>query len=576
VNDVRAIRVLDSETIGQIAAGEVIERPLSVVKELVENALDAGATRVAVRVRGGGLTEIEVADNGSGIAAADLPLAVVRHGTSKLHAAAGLTQIGTLGFRGEGLASIAAIARLTLVSRAPDAQIATAIDAHAESIGEPRPHAGPPGTRAIVRELFANVPVRREYLRSPGAEFARISHWLATLSLAYPQVGISLEHDGRQIFAFPPGDDVGLRLAHVFGPIAQPLVPVHDSPATSARPASAAAVGLERRWSSAGVTVRGFISSPGDDRPDRRAQVLFVNGRLLRSTLLAGSWTAAYRTFAMVGRHPYGVLFLDVSPDEVDPNVHPTKTEVRLRHGERVMSTVKEALSAALRRGAVERLGRSISFSPPAREANGARSVQWSDSFVDVSDVAPLRVLAQVDRTYILATDGTAIVLVDQHAAHERIVFEQLRANATRNAGAEPLLVAHSFEITPDQADRLDASLDALAAGGLHVEAFGERAYRITATPARLTYAGKTRLFDVADFIDGLSDDCRGLDAAQRVWASLACHSVVRAGEKLELSEMTTLVERLQSCDNPMHCPHGRPTIVRLEPDAVARLFKRM
>jgi DNA mismatch repair protein MutL len=553
MNEPHAIRLLDPETIGQIAAGEVIERPLSVVKELVENALDAGATRIAVRVRGGGLSEIEVADNGSGITAVDLPLAVVRHGTSKLTGAAGLTQIGTLGFRGEGLASIAAVGRLTVVSRTADAQIATALDAHAEAVGEPRPLAGPPGTRVVVRDLFANVPVRREYLRSPSAELARISQWLATLSLAYPQVGFALEHDGRQIFAFPAGDDLTLRLAHVFGQTAASMI----------------AVG--------GTSVRGYISSPGDDRPDRRAQVLFVNGRLLRSTLVSGAWTAAYRTFAMIGRHPYGVLFLCVPPDEVDPNVHPTKTDVRLRHGERVTSLVKEALSGALRRGAVERLERSVSFSPPARAAGAAPAVfSWSDSFVDVTEPLPLRVLAQVDRTYILATDGTAIVLVDQHAAHERIVFEQLRANATRRAGAEPLLVAHSFEVSPEQAEWLEASLDALAAGGLHLEAFGERAYRITATPARLVHAGKTRGFDVAEFIDGLTDDCRGLDAAQRVWASLACHSVVRAGEKLEFPEMSALVEGLHACENPMHCPHGRPTIVRLEPDAVARLFKRI
>jgi DNA mismatch repair protein MutL len=556
---VRGIRVLDAETVGQIAAGEVIERPLSVVKELVENALDAGALRIAVRVRGGGLTEIEVADDGSGIDAADLPLAVLRHGTSKLFDAAGLTQIGTLGFRGEGLASIAAVSRVTIVSRTRGAQIAAAVDAHAETVGPTRPLAGPPGTRVVVRELFANVPVRREYLRSPGAEFARISQWLATLALGYPQVGFTLEHDGRGVFAFAPGDDIALRLAHVFGHSAQAMVEVRDG-------GDAARAG-----------VSGFISSPGDDRADRRAQVLFVNGRLLRSTLVSGAWTAAYRTFAMVGRHPYGVLFLHVPPHEVDPNVHPTKSDVRLRHGDRVLTMVREALATSLRRGAVERLERSISLSPPQRENASAGAVfDWSDSFVALPDAAVLRVLAQIDRTYILATDGTAIVLIDQHAAHERIVFEQLRANAVHRAAAEPLLIPHTFEVTLDQAERLDASLETLCAGGLVIEAFGERAYRIVSTPARLVHAGKTRAFDVADFIDGLNDETRGLDAAQRIWASLACHSVVRAGERLELPEMMTLVERLQTCDNPMHCPHGRPTIVRLEPDAVARLFKRL
>ncbi|HEV3089086.1 MAG TPA: DNA mismatch repair endonuclease MutL [Candidatus Elarobacter sp.] len=558
------IRLLDSETIGQIAAGEVIERPLSVVKELVENALDAGAGRIAVRVRGGGLVEIEVADDGSGIAPGDLALAVRRHATSKIADAAGLTHVDTLGFRGEGLASIAAVAKLTIVSRAAGADVATAIDVHGEEIGEPRPLAGPPGTRVVVCDLFANVPVRREYLRSPAAEFARIASWLATLALAYPDVGFTLEHDGKTTFAFAPGDDLAPRLRHVFGASAAPMVPIHGEDAR------------------AGVS--GWVSSPGDDRPDRRNQVLFVNGRLLRSTLLSGAWSAAYRTFAMVGRYPYGVLYLSVPPNEVDPNVHPTKSDVRLRHGERVVSVVKDAIGSALRRGAAERLQRSISFAPPSRElgANGSAQTDWEEQFLPASDDAggaekkTLRVLAQVDRTFILASDGDAVVLIDQHAAHERIVFEQLVANARAHAAAEPLLIPYTFEVRPDEGDRLDASLEALAAGGLHVEHFGERAYRVTATPSRLVHAGRTRPFDVAEFIECLGDDVRGLDADQRVWASLACHSVVRAHERLEYPEMTALVERLQRCENPMHCPHGRPTIVRLNADQIARLFKRV
>jgi len=558
------IRRLDPETIGQIAAGEVVERPLSVVKELVENALDAGATRIAVRVRGGGLTEIEVADDGAGIAPDDLALALTRHATSKLDDASGLGRIGTLGFRGEGLASIAAVARMTIVSRTAQAEVAHAVEAHAEAIGEPQPLAGPPGTRVVVRDLFANVPVRREYLRTPGAESARIAAWLGTLALAYPQVGFTLEHDGKTVFAFAPGADPAPRLRHVFGAAAASMVAVAaDDPR---------------------VGVRGWVSSPGDDRPDRRNQILFVNGRLLRSTLVSGAWVAAYRTFAMVGRHPYGVLELTIPPDEVDPNVHPTKSDVRLRNGERVVGAVKDAIAGALRRGAAARLERAISLAPPlaAASASSATAIDWTEEFVAgepaarAGETAVLRVLAQIDRTFILATDGEAVVLIDQHAAHERIVFEQLAANATAHVAAEPLLIPYSFEVRPEEAERLDATLDALAAGGLHVEPFGERAYRVTATPARLVHAGRSRPFDVADFIECLADDARGLDAEQRVWASLACHSVVRANERLEFPEMTALVERLQRCENPMHCPHGRPTIVRLEPDRIARLFKRV
>ncbi|MDB5069151.1 MAG: mismatch repair protein MutL [Candidatus Eremiobacteraeota bacterium] len=573
------IRLLDSETIGQIAAGEVIERPLSVVKELVENALDADATRISVRVRGGGLIEVEVADDGVGIAPEDLPLAVRRHATSKIADASELLRVDTLGFRGEGLASIAAVAKVTIVSRTAGADIATALDAHGDEIGELRPLAGPPGTRVVVRDLFANVPVRREYLRSPVAEFARISLWLATLALAYPQIGFTLEHDGKTAFAFAPGEDLAPRLRHVFGTSSTTMVAV--------------------RGDGRHAGVSGWVSSPGDDRPDRRNQILFVNGRLLRSSLVSGAWTAAYRTFAMVGRHPFGVLYLSVPPDEVDPNVHPTKSDVRLRHGDRVIAVVKDAIATSLRSGAAERLQRAISFAPPSREyasgeaasderawdedaSPGAAPFGWGEPLLSAGpsdengERKTLRVLAQVDRTFILASDGDAVVLIDQHAAHERIVFEQLAANATAHVAAEPLLIPYTFEVRPEEADRLDATLDALAAGGLHVEHFGERAYRVTATPARLVHAGRTRSFDVADFIECLSDDVRGLDADQRVWASLACHSVVTAHEKLEYAEMTALVERLQRCENPMHCPHGRPTIVRLEADRIARLFKRM
>jgi DNA mismatch repair protein MutL len=562
------IRLLDPETIGQIAAGEVIERPLSVVKELVENALDADANRIAVRVRGGGLAEIEVADDGVGIEPDDLRLALMRHATSKIADARGLAHVDTLGFRGEGLASIAAVAQVTIVSRTAEADVATAIDAHGEEIGEPRPLAGPPGTRVIVRDLFANVPVRREYLRTPAAEFMRIASWLATLSLAYPLVGFTLEHDGRQTFAFPPGEDLAPRLRHVFGTSQTSMVAVR---------------GDDRH-----ARVHGYVSSPGDDRPDRRNQILFVNGRLLRSTLLSGAWSAAYRTFAMVGRHPFGVLYLSVPAHEVDQNVHPTKSDVRLRHGDRVVSAVKDAIARALRAGAEERLQRSISYAPPS----GAYAVtstsvtalqpEWAESLLPPAfheaAVAggALRVLAQVDRTFILATDGDAVVLIDQHAAHERIVFEQLAANARAQAASEPMLVPHTFEVGPEQADKLEATLEVLAATGLHIEPFGERAYRITATPARLVHAGRTRPFDIAEFIECLSDDVRGLDADQRVWASLACHSVVTAHEALTYPEMTTLVERLQRCENPMHCPHGRPTIVRLEPEQIAKLFKRV
>jgi DNA mismatch repair protein MutL len=556
------IRILDPVTIGQIAAGEVIERPASVVKELVENALDAGARRIAVRVTGGGLGEIEVADDGAGIPAGELTTAPLRHATSKLDGAGGLQAIRTLGFRGEGLASIVAVARTTLVSRTAGAEIATAVEAFGEEIGVPYPVAGPPGTRVVVRDLFENVPARRAFLRTPGAEFTRIAQWLGTMALAYPDVGLTLENDGRRIFAFGADGDPMPRLRHVFGTGAPAMLPIHGS--------------------GDGIAVAGWISPAADDRPDRRAQVLFVNGRLLRSAAIAGAWSAAYRTYAMSGRYPYGVVFVEVVPDAVDPNVHPTKSDVRLRFGERVNAAIRAAMGDALRAAAEARFVSAISPVParvePAIGPAPSETALWNERFAAVDDLtspSALRVVGHVDRTYILATDGEAVVLIDQHAAHERVVYEELVANASTSAPAQPLLVPITFEVRPDQARALEASRDALAASGLGLEPFGERAYRITALPAHTTHAGKTRAFDVAAFLDGLGDEHRPADDRHNVWASLACHSVARAGDTLALDEMTVLLERLQRCANPMHCPHGRPTIVRLEPEAIARLFKR-
>ena len=557
------IRLLDETTVGQIAAGEVIERPLSVVKELVENALDAGASRIAVTVSRGGLDTIEVADDGSGIPQAELGLAFARHATSKLGRAEDLERIASLGFRGEGLASIAAIARVRLVSRTAASDVGYAVDAHGGDVSAPEPTAAPPGTRIVVTELFGNVPVRREYVRSPSAEFARISTFLATLALGYPEVTFSLAHDGRATFVFPGTPALDQRLAHVFGAVpARSLVALEAHAQNGATP-----------------RVRGFVSAPGSDRGDRRMQLLFVNGRLLRSTLLAGAWSSGYSTFALANRHPYGVLFLDVPPDHVDPKVHPTKSDVRLRHPEAVHDVVRRAIAATLGRHATARMRDAVSFSPPASDgavANGTpQTFAWESSQgYAVTAPAPveLSILAQLDETFILATDGRALVLVDQHAAHERVAFEAIAERARRGASAsEPLLFPYTIELDADDADRFERSRPALAAAGLDAEPFGERAYRIAATPAGYG----ARSFDVRAYVADLGDDVAGLDASERVWASLACHSVVRAGDRLERAEMDALLARLVRCENPMHCPHGRPTIVRIEADAIARMFKR-
>jgi len=566
------IRLLDETTVLVIAAGEVVERPLSVVKELVENALDAGATRVTVSVSQGGLATIEVSDDGTGIAPNELRLAFARHATSKLGVASDLERIATLGFRGEGLASIAAVARVRLISRTSENEVGYAVEAHGSDVSDPEAVAAPIGTRVVVNDLFANVPVRREYVRAPAAEFARISAFLAMLSLGYPSVAFSLSHDGRAAFVFAPGTALEERLAHVFGPAQSRALLALDVGAPAAE----------------AVRVRGYVSTPGIDRADRRMQLLFVNGRLLRSTLVAGAWSAGYATFALANRQAFGVLFVDLPPDHVDPNVHPTKSDVRLRYPETVHDAVRRAIAATLARDASGRMRTALSFAPPGRTAEGEQTMpafSWQTAAPNGHAASPgaeaereprgsgLRVLAQLDATYLLATDGEALVLVDQHAAHERIAFEAIAQRARAGTPAqEPLLLPYTIELDASDAARFEASRAALMAAGLDAEPFGERTYRIVATPAGYG----ARAFDLRGYLADLGDEIAGLDARERVWASLACHSVVRAGDALEPAEMSALLERLVRCENPMHCPHGRPTIVRIEPGDIARMFKRV
>ncbi|MGA8534249.1 MAG: DNA mismatch repair endonuclease MutL [Candidatus Tumulicola sp.] len=562
-----SVHLLDAVTIGQIAAGEIIERPASVVKELVENAVDAAARRITVAVEQGGCRLIEVTDDGAGIAPGDLALALRRHATSKLAVAADLDSIATLGFRGEGLASIAAVADLSLVSRERAAAIGSRVQASGEAVGPVEPVAAPVGTRVRVENLFGNVPVRREYLRSPNAEFNRISSWLANFALAYPAITFALRHDGKDVWVMPESGDPRERLTMVFGrEAAGSLLQLDDSDARTID-----------------GSIRGFISSPGVDRADRRMQLLFVNGRLLRSTLMTGAWAASYATFTMTGRHPYGVVFLELPPEHVDSNVHPTKSDIRLRFGTQVFEALRRAMSATLRAHATARFlentgGAAAAGISAAPSTVDAGLLQRQSLFGDGSagnGTMPeqrMRVLGQLARTFILASDGDALLLVDQHAAHERIAYERIVEGARHRSPSEPLLVPRLVELDGERSAALDRSLDALRQAGLEIEPFGERTYRITATPAGY----RARPFDVAGFVDDLTADPKQRDVNERIWASLACHSVTVAGERLGLEEMTTLVDRLRHCVNPMHCPHGRPTMVRLGPNEIAPMFKRV
>jgi DNA mismatch repair protein MutL len=507
---------------------------------------------------------VEVVDDGEGIAPNDVRLAVRRHATSKLSSSADLESIATLGFRGEGLAAIAAVSRLEIVSRRATEEVATRLVAHADRIEPSHPVAAPIGTTVRSASLFENVPARREYLRSPQTEFNRISSWLSSFALGYPQIAFVLRHDGKLVWTMPESADERERLAMVFG-----------------REGAAQMLALRSLGAFDG-SLRGFISAPGHDRADRRMQFLFVNGRLLRGAALAGAWAAGYATFAMSARHPYGVLFVDVPPNHVDPNVHPTKSDVRFRFGQQIFDSVRRSIVATLNDDAAARFHRQARGEFPAGVSSAPGSIDAGLNHVaslfqpargDPDDVPAhrLRVLAQLHRTYILATDGDALLLLDQHAAHERIAYEAIAERAQQTAPSEPLLVPQVVELDHAQSAVLDRVLPMLDEGGLCIESFGERAYRITATPAGFG----ARSFDLAGFLADLTDEPKQREVRERIWASLACHSVTVAGDRLETDEMTMLVDRLQLCRNPMHCPHGRPTMVRLGPEDVGRMFKR-
>ena len=563
----RRIRQLDAATIAQIAAGEVIERPVSVVKELVENSLDAGAVSIAVDVADGGRSSIAVSDDGHGIGRDQLTLAFARHATSKLEDAEELFAIRTLGFRGEGLASIAAAGKVQLISRPPDQELGARVEANGTSVSQPSACAAPPGTKAVVSDLFALTPARREFVKSPRAEFARISAYLSKLALGWPAVSFRLRHDGADVWTLPAVRDAVDRLEMVFGRGARgALVTIESDDRASPR-------------------VTGFISKPGNDRANREGQVFFVNGRLVRSGAIGAAWTAGYGSYGMTGRFPFGVLALQLDPGAVDCNVHPTKIEVRFARANEVFEAVKLAVARTLRSVQPERRAPAVVFAPAtnalAEDASisgpgtaGERTSILTTPATLVSGADDARVYGQIDQTFIVASDGRGLLVIDQHAAHERIVYEAILAREGAGDPGAPLLVPHVVELTDAQAAVLHDHEAELAMAGVNVEPFGERAYRLTALPSGF----ERRRFDLPAILDDLlSDDSarEGPAHRNRVLATIACHSVVRAREPLALQEQATLYQRLRACKDPHTCPHGRPTMLRIDAAMLAKAFRR-
>ena len=618
------IRRLPETLINQIAAGEVVERPAAAVKELVENAIDAGATRIDVLVRDGGRTAITIIDDGSGMSAADLALAVERHATSKLPDG-DLEAVATLGFRGEALPSIGAVSRLTLTSRQRGADSAWAITVEGGAVGAVVPAAHPQGTRVEVRDLFYAVPARLKFLKAPRTEQDHIEDVLQRLAMAHPEIAFSFTagEGGKAAlrYAAGQGDLLDVRLGRLAAVLGRDFGD------------SAVAVNGARD----GMSLTGFVGLPTFNRPTSREQYLYVNGRPVRDKLLFGAVRGAYGDLMPRDRHPALVLFLELPGCEVDVNVHPAKTEVRFRDGQSVRGLMVGAIRQALA-GAGPAVAPSVSGAaldvlaprpaptpsttsggyrpsyggggyggggygagysqppPPVPRGLAESSFAWQAPLTPAgrpmtpeADTAqpppepaafPLGVArAQLHNTYIVAETAEGVVLVDQHAAHERLVYEKLKAallDGERSLPAQGLLMPEVVEVGESAARRLLARAGELSRLGLGLESFGVGAVLVREVPALLGRADAGALVrDLADQLAELGDAPALRDRLDEVCASMACHGSVRAGRSLSAEEMNALLRQMEQVPHSGQCSHGRPTYIELKRADIERLFER-
>jgi DNA mismatch repair protein MutL len=615
------IQQLSPLVVNKIAAGEVIERPASVVKELLENAVDAGSRRIDVEIEQGGADLIRVVDDGCGIHADDLPLAFASHATSKLQTADDLFHIESMGFRGEALASIGGIAQVTLQSRPQDDSSGAQITCHGGKLSEVRAWNGSPGTRIEVRHLFFNTPVRRKFLRTPATEMGHISEAFTRVALAHSRstfeadiergirangLHLTLAHNNNVVHDIPASTVLLDRIASFFGPeLSNQLYAVQGFQGSA--------------------TLTGYIADPACERGTARMQYLFVNGRCIRDRTLGHAIQEAYRGLLMTGRYAVAFLFLDLPPDQVDVNVHPTKAEVRFRDSQAlhhlVFSTIRQRLRAANLTarlqvpstiqpseplGAPPSTTSSItptpastfdpapwSLAPPGGEDRPAlpfaspAPLSPSPTPPIPADPAPSSVLTpshhpskiiQLYDAYLVVETDEGMLVIDQHALHERILFEQIKQRIRSGPlETQPLLIPEPVELTAEQAARTLEHREALAELGLGVEDFGGGTVLLTSYPALLgRRSPQTILRAVVDHLmsrdrtpsrDVLFNDLMSL---------MACHAAVRAGDRLTPEQMTALVEQRRLADDTHHCPHGRPTALLFSRHDLERQFRRV
>jgi DNA mismatch repair protein MutL len=615
------IRVLADHVANQIAAGEVVERPASVAKELVENSIDAGATRITIEIEAGGRRLLKVSDDGEGMVRDDAILAFERHATSKIRETDDLAAIGTLGFRGEALASIASVAKVELTTCSEGANAATRVTIDGGRMRDVKDAAHPRGTTIIVRDLFFNIPARRKFLRSEATETYHLTNLVTHYALAHPEIAFTFINNGREVVRTAPAKDLRERAYQIFGE--EFLKNLLEVDARDSREPEFA-------------RVTGFVSAPRDRRTSRDAQYLFVNRRFVRDRMIGRALSEAYRSILPHGVYPAALLFIDTPLEEVDVNVHPAKTEVRFRRQAAVADAVRESVRAALASAsyvptpepppvpapimtataAVSSIAPQprIEFVPPPPpppapprapvEPSGdeiARDLEVMLQSVTQSvksvalpplnsaekiarEVTPeslstnIRPLGQLEESFIIATDEEGLLLIDQHVAHERILFDKYRAlEAERRTDSQQLLVPETFDLTPAQAAVFDDLVPELEVYGFELMRLSGRTVAIRAVPADLPATeARNMLFELLETVDAEKKSTARETLRDEIAASLACHAAIKVNMPLAPEKMRWLIDRLLQTSSPTTCPHGRPVILRLSMKDILKGFHRI
>ena len=568
------IKLLDPKIVSRIAAGEVVERPASVVKELVENSLDAGSSQISVEARGGGVGLIRVTDNGAGIPSGEVELAFNRYATSKIGNLEDLKSISSLGFRGEALPSIAAVAEVDIVTCATGESAGNYLGLKDGAIVDRGSRGRSQGTTVTVRNLFRKVPARLKFLKSPATENSHIANVVSQYALAFPEVKFALFIDGRAGLRTPGSGQLIDTVAQVYGlEVAQNMLEVG---------------GGEREWeggiATSSLLVTGMVGSPAISRSNRSYLSLFVNRRWISSRLLAWAVEEAYHGLLMQGKHPVAIINISLPPEEVDVNVHPTKTEVKFQNEHIVFGAVQKAVRRALIELApvpkIEEVattyGTPSGMRPVLQTSPAGGNSPTTSSVIPQTPAASLpilRILGQLSNSYIVAEGPDGLYLIDQHAAHERILFEKIENQRLRQQiEVQGLLEPVTFEVTPKQEEVLKSHSEDLAEFGFSIEPFGDRIHLVRAVPALLyqkDWVGMLR-----ELLDSLSGGNKR-DWREEIAISMACHSAVRAGQALADDEMRELVRQLEQASLPHTCPHGRPTTIRLSSAQLGREFGR-